>query len=284
MSSKISLLFIAIFIYGCASSNKPPVKSVADKKADLYYSHGTQMLVDKDYTSALMHLQNAYKFRSDDTKILNNLGMAYYFKNDIESAIKYLKMAIDEDEDNSDARNNLASIFVNKKRYTEAMEQYQKIKKNLIYKHQYRTHYNIALIYKLRGNTDAAVSELQKSVQIRKDYCPAFYQLGVIATKQRRFRKSIDFFKKSTLGSCVNNPAPHYQQALSLLELDLQEQAFLKLKEVIEQFPTSRYSILATRKLRAVQVEQLRSQNRKMSDRRINKNKKTNNSETRVSF
>ncbi|MDC1175334.1 tetratricopeptide repeat protein [Bacteriovoracaceae bacterium] len=280
---KYLLCFSFIFLFtSCATNNEVPVKSVEDKKADIYYGHGTDMLIQKDYTTALMHLQNAEKFRPDDTKILNNLGMAYYFKKDIENAIKYLKKAIDEDSKNSDARNNLASVYVNQGRLGEALEQYKRILNNLVYQHQYRTHYNMALVYQSKGDIDRAILELQKSVKINAEYCPAYYQLGIISTKQRQYKKSLDFFKKSTLGTCVNNPAPHYQQAISLLELNLHQQALIKLKEIIEQFPTSRYSILATRKLRVIEIERLKSRRTKMSKNTKSRNKKR--TETKVSF
>ena len=45
------IIILALLLLGACTSNKQ--KSLTDKKADILYQHGTQKLVDKDYTGAL---------------------------------------------------------------------------------------------------------------------------------------------------------------------------------------------------------------------------------------
>ena len=89
----VTLLF---FVVGCGGQQVVD-KSTEEKKADLYYSTGTANLMNGSYTEALDKLIEANQLRPNDTKILNNLGMAYYFKNDVKNALFHIKKAIEVD-------------------------------------------------------------------------------------------------------------------------------------------------------------------------------------------
>ena len=58
-----SFLFIfLIFALTSCSNYSVKEKSVRDKKTDLYFAQGTEMLVKKDYSRALEYLLEAQKF------------------------------------------------------------------------------------------------------------------------------------------------------------------------------------------------------------------------------
>ena len=251
--------FIILSILFGACSHNPQKINTIKKKADLYYGHGTGYLVQKDYTSALKYLLKAVELTPKDSKVHNNLGMAYYFKKDHAKAIGHLKRAIELDLKNSDARNNIASLYMEKGDLQEAKRQYLLVLKDLIYPHQYRTYYNLALIDLQEKKRNEAYNKFEKSIQKNNQYCPAYYQLGLLSRQKLMFSKAVDFFKKASLGSCVNTPAPFYQQALTYADLNEHEKAFHKLREIIERFPDTQYSALATRKLKALKIDQFRN-------------------------
>ena len=90
-SQKMLVFFICLYLAtGCASQDK---KNTIKKKADLHYSHGTNALMNKEYTKALQHLGKALELRNNDSKIHNNIGMTYYFKKKFTLAAKHLKKA-----------------------------------------------------------------------------------------------------------------------------------------------------------------------------------------------
>ncbi len=260
-----NLLFLSSFILVTACASGLKEKTPREKKAELYYGHGTSHLIKKDYTSALDYLLKAVELAPKDSKVHNNLGMAYYFKKDNQKAIKHLKKSIDLEPKNSEARNNIAGIYAEMNQLQKAKEQYNVVVKDLLYKHQYRTYYNLALIDLKENNPNKAQFKLVKSIKENEQYCPAYYQLGLISRQNFAFRKAVEFFKKASLGPCVDSPAPQYQQALSYIDLNHHEKAFHKLREIIERFPTSHYSILATRKLKAIKVNQFRKKKYNLS-------------------
>lgn len=239
-------ILLTLFIFGCSSASK----DIDDhdpkyKKAQIYYQHGTTKLVQKDYEAALDFLRKALKVREVHDKTHNNIGMAYYFKNKNDYAIKHLKRALEINSKNSDARNNLAGVYIKTGRLQLALREYNTVLSDLVYKNQFRTHYNIALINLRQGNERKAYSHFKKSVEIRKDYCSAHFQLGLIYKRKHEYNRAIDSFKKSLEGDCQNTPSPHYQMALSYKNMGKADEAFKKFGFIAEQFPTSRFSVLA---------------------------------------
>ncbi|WP_417335399.1 tetratricopeptide repeat protein [Halobacteriovorax marinus] len=252
-----SLLFIILFaLTSCATGDKL-TKTPEQKKAELFYSHGTSKLLQKDYREALKYLKQAYEINPRDTKILNNLGMSYYFLGQIKTAFKYLEESLDIDSKNSDALNNIGSLYFKNKEYEKSLKSYQEVLKNLTYQHQYRTHYNIGLIHLVRGEKDKAKENFLLANTQNQDYCPASYELGKLYLGEYRYNSALKWFKEASKGICYKNPEPIYMQAVTHLQLENYSQAKEKFQEVIERFSSTRYSTLAHLKLKKINSEQI---------------------------
>ena len=87
--------FILLIVAGCGSTTRD-ISDPINRKAELHYNQGTKKLIEKDYTAALDHLLKAKMHKKNDSKILNNLGMAYYFKKkSVLAELKVLDTQID---------------------------------------------------------------------------------------------------------------------------------------------------------------------------------------------
>ena len=144
---KYQALFLTLtaLVFSSCSSNKLQDQTPEEKKADVYYGQGTTELVNKNYQQALVYLLKAKDLNPKDTKIRNNLGMSYYFREQIGLAEEQLKKAVDLDDKNSDARMNLGSLYLAKKNYKEARVQFEKVAEDLTYQTQYRNYFNLAI-------------------------------------------------------------------------------------------------------------------------------------------
>ncbi len=233
-------LVLVLLVISCASNKKE--KTPAQKKAEIHYNQGTKELVNKDYTSALTHLIEANALSPDDARILNNLGMAYYFKGSTDRGIRYIKRSLEVNPKNTDARLNLATIYMNRKNYSEAEKQYKTILEDLTYPKQQRTHYNLGVLYSKQGLYRQAFDQFNKSLKIDETYCPANFQLGLTQYKQRNFKRAYEFFKDASLGECYKLPEPQFYQALSLIKINNLPLARLKFEEIAERFPRSDYA------------------------------------------
>lgn len=237
------LLLLSTILISCSSRKKESTPE--ERRALIYYGQGTRNLMDKDYTKALRNLLEANNLKPNDSKINTNLGMAYYFKNTIGLALKHLKLALKLDPKNSDARINIATIYMQTNDLDNAEKQYLLILENLIYEKQFRTYYNLGVLELKRRNTKAAIKYFITSTQTNENYCPAFHQLGSIYYKQGNYINALKMFKEATHGTCYENPEPHYMQALTLIKLGRYGMATTKLEKMTERFALTKYEALA---------------------------------------
>ena len=227
---------ILTFNLSCSTGGKNQ-KNERPKKAELYYGQGTEMLVKKDYSRALEYLLEAQKITPNDTEIQNNLGMAYFFKGRAEKAKQHLKRAIEINPKNSNARNNLAGILFREKNFKNAKNQYEMVKDDLIYQHQYRTYYNLALIAEIEGKYKETIRLLNESISERKEFCPSHYKLGEISLAKKQLSEALKHFRNASRGTCYKNAGPLYFQASIYRQLAAQDKATAKLTEILDNFP-----------------------------------------------
>lgn len=247
-------LILLLFLLSCGSNETERSNKLT--KAELYYNQGTSNLVKKEYTEALEMLLKAAEMAPGDTRVHNNLGMSYYFKQQFPLAEKHFNEAIKLDPKNSDARNNLASLYYEKGELDKAMNEYQNIVNDLVYQHQYRIHYNLALIYLKKNKTYEAESELELALKEKIDYCPAHALLGKIARSAKNPEKALKHFKNGTQGACFNLPEMHYLKAIGLIDVGNYPEAKLTLKELNLKFKNSPYEKLAKDKLAEIENKQ----------------------------
>jgi type IV pilus assembly protein PilF len=248
----LTALLALLAIAACSS------KKDSESKASLYFAAGTQSLVERQYTEALQNLIKANNLEPNNPEILNNLGMAYYFKGETELAVRTLKRTIELDENNSDAKNNLASIYYKQGNVAAAEKLYRKVLRHLTYDKQARTLYNLGILeLEARKNVAAAENLFRKAVAEDDNYCPAYFQLGLIHYNRRQFKAALKKFKDAAMGPCYESPGPHYHQALALIGLRRFTDARLKLDEIDTRFRDSSYAAQARRK--SIEINELES-------------------------
>jgi type IV pilus assembly protein PilF len=258
MKNSLFLVLCASFIISsCANTEKQNDK----RRAEILFSQGTESLVAQSYTEALTFLLKAEKLDPDNADIHNNLGMAFYFKKDLTSAKKHLTKAIELDENQTDAKGNLASLLVEEGRLDDAETIYKQILKNLTYDKQARTYYNLGVIQQRKGIVTKAETYFQKSIKESDTYCPAHYELGLINFNRKNFKEALQSFKDAGMGVCVDSPGAFYQQAMTYIELQDMTRARQKLEDVVLRFGKTRYGQLAKLKLEDIDGASVNSPN-----------------------
>ncbi len=254
-----ALMLVMLFVVSCATNEAATEKTLEQKKAELYYGQGTSDLVSKKYSQALTNLLKAAEYDPNDSQIHNNLGMAYYFRDQPVLAEKELLKAIDLDKKNSDARVNLGTIYLETNRLVEARKQYLAVTNDLTFKNQFRNFYNLAILSLKEGDRKSTFEFLDRSIKEREDYCQAHFKLGELYMEEYRFKQALEAFQESSKGTCVNEPAPHYQQALALMNLSRFVEARIKLKLILDKFPKSKFVSLANVQFKKI-AEEIRAQ------------------------
>lgn len=238
---KILSLLTLFILVSCSSQKKDESLSPKEKKARLYYNQGTRDLSNADYTGALNNLLYAYELTPNDSKVLNNLGMAYYFKNSIDRAISLIKEAIKLDPKNADAKVNLGTVYLNQNQFNKARQIYNELLKDLTYKGQYRTYFNLAVIDQKQGKIASQIKNLNLSVKENEEYCPAHFELGKVALKLKQGRKALKHFKDASHGTCYTNGEPHIAKIQTLLYLNDYFEAQRAIDDVLERFAMTKF-------------------------------------------
>ena len=243
-------LFMVVILWLAACSSSPTLTK-EERQSKILYGQGTSELMQKEYANAISHLEQANELTPGDSKILNNLAMAYYFKKQTATAIDYLQKSLAADAKNQDARSNLATIYMEQKKFDQALATYHQVLEDVTYPKQHVTHYNIAKLYLAQDKKGAAIQELKLALEEDPDYCQANYTLGQMYAQDHRYQQALDCFKKSASGACIRNIDGHYQQALMQIELRHFTEARSILRAIIEHYTQEeRYLSLANEALR----------------------------------
>ena len=252
MKTKALLLTLVTFAITSCSSNQLTNQTPEQKKAEVYYAQGTTELVNKNYSQALTYLTKSKELNPKDSKTRNNLGMAYYFRKQEALAEQELKAAIDLDEKNTEAILNLGAIYMAQNRNKDARVQFERVQNDLTFSNHFRNYYNLALLSLAEGDRRETFEYLAKSIKEKEDYCPAHYKLGELYAEEYRFKEALESFRESGKGTCVSDPAPIYQQALTLLNLNRPTEAKRKFQEVQDKFSTTRYGTLSSVQIKKI--------------------------------
>lgn len=247
-----SALFLFALLFLCSCSSKQ--KSLEERRAALYFGAGTQSLIDQKYTDALNSLLKANEYDPKNPEILNNLAMAYYFKGQTDLAINTIQETLKIAPNNSDAKTNLASIIYRQGEVDKAIALYKDVLKDLTYDKQARTYFNLAAI-EINHFKNKRKGEEYLNLAIKEDenFCAAYTVIGKMYFERGNYRTALNNFRSAGMGTCFNDPIPHYLTALTLIKLNRFEDARIKLSEIDNRFTQTVYGIKARSLMQEIQ-------------------------------
>lgn len=187
-----------------------------------------------DLDKCIELLQRVIDLDSEYTDAFYNLGVCYSHKGNFESAVSMFKSVLLLDTNpksdvHESARFNLANQYIALQKYSDAIEQYEKIlEKNsraadVIYNLAYvyfkylidydkaiyyfdyllkinsvhqDSRYNLALCYQFRGQTEKAIHHFETLMRINPEFVPVYYNLALIYKEQGKKDKALWFFEK----------------------------------------------------------------------------------------
>lgn len=239
-------IFIIFLSVSCSSQKE---KKNINKKAELYYNQGTLYLTQKKYPDAISHLTQAMNFSPNDSKIYNNLAMAYYFKNRIETAQKLLEKSIELDPKNDDARLNLASLYLEKGELDKSYESFRILRNKLTYKKQDQVLYNMAMLEFKRNDTRQGIFYLKESLKENEYYCPSSFKLAMHDYNQEKYQQANIKLRKAIKGNCFNYPQAHFYLGVTYIKNNRVLEGITQLEQMIENHPDSEYALKAKKEI-----------------------------------
>lgn len=234
-------------LFGCISA-----KDRTDGK--VHYTLGLSYLREPNYSLALKEFLLAAKANPDDPQIHLSLGHTYQLLRAHEDAEKSFKKAL-RLSDASDApicQNNLGALYLDMKRWDDAIFYFTLASKNLLFQNQDVANAGIGYSHFNKGDMLTAISFYKKSLEINPNY----------ATARVRLAEAYEAFGKTDLALkeyqevvkiAPNNPVIQFQYGLSSAKLGRKNQAVQAFREVIRIAPDSEEARLALDHIKLLQ-------------------------------
>jgi tetratricopeptide (TPR) repeat protein len=240
MSMKLYVIYIAAILVLLASAGCTAWRQqqAMGNPGIYHFQMGLSYLDERNYTAALVELTEAEKADPENPEVLYNLGRAYMGKKRYELAEPRLERAIMLKTDYSMARNDLGVVYLELKRWDNAIQQFKIVKDDIFYANTESAIINLGLAYLGKGDYPKALEEL-RAVVAANPYNPvARLSLGRVwfamdKTEQAvaEYRKALDIFKEYG--------AAYYYLGLAQLKLNHLDAARSAFKEVLRLIPDS---------------------------------------------
>jgi len=201
---------------------------LAKPQANIYINRGMAYLEQVKYNDALRDLENAMNMNEDDPEAYRVIGDTYFAKGEAEQAIEYYSMALNKDPDdqktlnnrgntyqqlgmnslaladydhavavtqNSHTYTNRAKFWLNQGEYDKALVDCRRASQ-LDYKNA-EAYYYIGQVENAKGNTQRALSNFNKAVEINDQRADFYNGRGLALFKLNEFEDALDDFKQA---------------------------------------------------------------------------------------
>jgi Tfp pilus assembly protein PilF len=220
----LPLILLLPLMSACASSQ------AARKQASYHYQMGLSYLGENNVTGALVELTEAEKIDPDSPDLQFNLGRAYFLKGHFNLAEQKFIRALKLKSEFSEARFNLGLVYLELKRWDEAVFQFKLVTEDIFYQNHNLAAINLGIAYMNKGEyakslatlrsvvdndprnpiakvylgqlylkvdkVELAIMEFNNALTIHKNYANAYYNLGLAYLKNKDNRAAIAAFRE----------------------------------------------------------------------------------------
>ena len=233
------ILILAALLTGCASIMGPKVDK---ERAALHLQIGTGYLSQGMYPQAMAELQKAEQLDPKSPLILNNVGLSYYVRGKSKQAEAKFRGAVKNDNNYSDAKNNLARVLLDQGRTAEAIKWLHSVEGDLTYQFPEKTFANLGMAHFNLGQYQKAEDYLLRSLEIRRQNCVTanyygrtLYELKRVADSAQMLDQAVEYCRPSRFED------PLYFSAMSYFSLGEKEKTRARLEELLKDYPQSKY-------------------------------------------
>lgn len=245
------VLVICLVQIACASTSTTPERK---KRSILHTQIGTSLLKNGKFPEAMGELRKAVELDDDNAIAHNNIALVYLFREKLELAEKHLVRAIRLQPEYTEAKNNLGRVYIESKKYNKAVSILEEATSDLTYTEPEKSYGNLSLAYFEMGDTDNALKYAEKSLNFDRNRCVSLNLYGRILYRKKMYQPASASFDLA-IDKCEEQPfaEPHYFSGLSYLKAGNKELAITRFKETAKLFPTSKYgrqALVALKKIK----------------------------------
>jgi protein O-GlcNAc transferase len=135
------------------------------------------------------------KVQPNNVSALHFIGVICFQRKEYDSAITYIKKALQFGPDYADAYNNLGSVLQETGRLDEAITCYQKalhLNPNFD-----RAHYNLGTAFKEKWRIDDSIAQYQTAIRLNPYFIEAYNNLGLALQDQGRVDEAEEYYRRA---------------------------------------------------------------------------------------
>ena len=206
-------------------------------RSESYYRLAVGALQEGEMVRARQELFHAEELCPGNERVHNLAGLLDLQENKYDQAIARFTRALEIDPKYSDARHNMANVYMAKQDWPKARDLLLVVAEDMLYNYPYLVERNLGFVYYQLNEKEKAKEHLKKAVFIEDSMCRAWFDLGVIAREEGEREKALRYFenavrpnKKAPNKSCDRFVKGYYELAVLYLEFHEQDKARESLK------------------------------------------------------
>jgi Tfp pilus assembly protein PilF len=186
-----SAFCLALTVAGCAHAGERE-----REQSRLHYELAVDNLV-KSPQVAMKETEDALTFDPENAEAwhVKALLLHHSFQRLDEAQTAYMK-ALELKKPFSEARNNLGNLYMDLKRYDDAIASYQAALEDVMYPTPYMAQGNMGWAYFRKGDHKQAIELLKSATNANQKYCLGYLQLGQVFEAENNAAESCKYFAR----------------------------------------------------------------------------------------
>lgn len=230
-SHVLVLLLIVLSLSGCAPVEKP-------ERMDTHYMLGVSYLRAGDPTMALSELLQAEKIDSEDGDLQAALGQVYLIKKAYPESEQHFKHSLQIDPGNPHYQNNIAALYLEMKRYDEAIEYFRMAASNLLFPRPEVSWTGLGYAEFKKENYPEALQAFEKALAANWRFPAAYVRRGEVFYAMGEIDKAIVEYEQALIHAPSSSLA-HYDLAVAYLKQRKTDKAVSHFESVVNLAPDS---------------------------------------------
>ncbi len=225
---------------GCATTSGKDERQVELHRAKVHYDVGVERMAQGRTALALRELKRAQELDPSDAWIPLALAEGYRRKGRLEQAEQHLMRALELRPDFQSARLNLAALYVQLKRYEDAIPHASALTEDPTFPAPWRALTNLGWAQLQLGRRKEARRHLELAVEYHDGYWPALLDLGILEAEEGNRLAALQLFERVL----EREPGPlaeaevHFRMAEIFVSLGQRDRAIQHLTAVRERRPS----------------------------------------------
>lgn len=220
---------------GCVTTQKK------SEQASLHLQLAMSLIQQQNYPVALQELLISQDLDPSNADTQAYLGFVYFIRERNDLAEKHFKKAVQINPKFSDAKNNLARVYVETGRSKEAEVLLKEVLNDYTYSDFSRAHFNYGLLEFNRKNYKSSLASFNKSIQQDRENCLAhvyigrnYLELSQSSIAVEELNKAIQFCQPLQVDDA------HYYNAIALFRSNQKDLAVIRFQELLKIYPAGK--------------------------------------------